>query len=186
MVPRKVSQRGISRLTILLVLAGLLVLGSGVIYLWNPLERQREARDKKRLEDIEILVKAVSFYLRNNVDNPRLCESCKLEEDVFSSQTVSLVGSSVTVINSEAVSGSGWVPIDFSLNAGLNKTPILALPADPKNQDPFVYTFSPAAAGRFKFTARFESNAYQTKMVEDGGKLDDRFEAGTDLSLPPN
>jgi hypothetical protein len=179
-------ERGFSLLSVSLVLVGLVAVLTVVIYLLNPLERQREARDKKRFDDMVILDKAVRFYLRNNADQPKLCASCTLGKSVFAPRLISLSETETLIADSDSVSGSGWVPIDFSLNAGLNKTPILVLPSDPKNMDPFVYTFSPGPSGHFKFTATFESKAYQGRLTEDLGTRTDRFEIGTDLSLPPN
>ncbi len=165
-------------------LVGLVLVVAVVGFLVNPFEKMRESRDQKRLEDLERLEKAIEFYLKNNAQDPKLCDSCQ-SGSLFSHQPLSSLAKSTSVIQSTGVGGSGWVPLDFSLNAGLNKTPLLSLPVDPINQDPYVYVFTVGEAGKFKLTSKFEAAKNAAIMAEDGGKHSDLYETGTDKSLAP-
>lgn len=178
-------ERGFSLLIIFVLLFVVVLLGSVGIYLINPLEKLREDRDRKRISQLDELQKAVKLYLRNNPSEARLCDNCSLGQTVFAHQGVRIGASEALVINSQSVGGPGWVPIDLSLNAGIGRTPLLTLPIDPLNKDPFVYTFTPGQDGKFKITASFESKALLAKMATDGGTRVDRYEIGTDLSLVP-
>ena len=115
-----------------LVILGLLMTG-GIIYLYNPQEKARQKRDKQRIEALETIKKSIDKYLANNGnESAAMCDSCKLDSDVFTAQSITLKGTNSTiVIDSSAVNITGWAPIDFSLNAKINETPISELPLDP-------------------------------------------------------
>jgi len=180
---RKDSGR-FSNLTLLTVfLSALVLLTVGILFL-DPLEKFRENRDRKRIEALELLDRAIQFYLKNNAADPRLCEGCA-SGTMFSHQPISIAGQTPQVIERTEVGGTGWVPIDLSLNAGLNKTPLLKLPIDPLNSDPYVYVFTVGVGGKFKLSARLEATKNSSLMENDGGNHGDLYELGTQPSSPP-
>ena len=163
-----------------------IILGA-VLYVYNPNEKARQKRDNQRIADLEYLKKSIDIYLTNNGnESVSMCDGCKLDSDIFASQPIILKGTSSTkVINSNAVNITGWVPIDFSLNAKINETPLSQLPQDPLNIDPHVYTYTPGKNGGYKLTAALESTSNDDLEADDGGIDNTRYEIGTDLSLPP-
>ncbi|OGY30233.1 MAG: hypothetical protein A3F35_03235 [Candidatus Woykebacteria bacterium RIFCSPHIGHO2_12_FULL_45_10] len=160
----------------------LLLLGLVVLSWWDPSEMRKKGRDATRIADLDRLDRAIKFYLRNNADKPKLCDDCEVGT-IFSYKTIS--SSSTKVIESREVGGRGWIPIDFSLNAGFNKTPILVLSVDPLDTDPYVYTFTSSLGGNYKLTVPLEAKDSQEKMANDGGTNPLLFEVGTDLKLAP-
>ena len=163
-----------------------IILGA-VLYFYNPQEKARQKRDEQRIADLEYLKKSIDIYLTNNGnESADMCDGCKLDSDIFASQSVTLKGTSSTkVISSSAVNITGWIPIDFSLNAKINETPLSQLPQDPVNLDPYVYTYTPGKNGGYKLTVALESAQNDTLEVDDGGTDDTRYEVGTGLNLPP-
>ena len=172
--------QGAIGLSIVLSLLGFL------LYLYNPSEKARQKRDNQRIADLEILKKSIDIYLANNGnESASMCDGCKLDNDVFASQPVTLKSTiSTKVVNSSAVNITGWIPIDFSLNAKINETPLSQLPQDPVNLVPYVYTYSPGKNGVYKLTAVLESAQNDNLEADDGGTDDARYEIGTGLSLP--
>ena len=178
------------RVTLIQGVIGLFIIPSLLgfsLYLYNPSEKARNKRDDQRITDLEILKKSIDKYLANN-DNKSatMCDVCKLDSDIFAAQSITLKSTnSAKVIDSIAVNVTGWIPIDFSLNAKINKTPISELPLDPTNSEPYVYTYSPGKNGVYKLTASLESVKNDSLEADDGGIDDTRYEIGTDLGLPP-
>ena len=92
---------------------------------------------------------------------------------------------------------------DVSANVKLGETPLLLLPVDPlekgyrvrqnfplismffSSPEDFVYTFTAGKEGKYKLTAKMESNVGLEKAKDDGGNLDERLEVGSDLKLKP-
>ena len=185
-----------------------LVFVAAFIFLLNPSERSKQGRDQQRITDLENLKKALDYYLTKNAkvgpDNEKiLCSDCNLAGDVFSYRSIDLGGVKTKERHGRYVNGTGWIPIDFSANMRLGETPISILPVDPAEKgysirttfpivglfynrtEDFVYTFRPAKNGKYKLTAKMESETGLEKAKDDGGTLEDRFEVGSDLKLKP-
>jgi len=178
---RPTSKQGFSAVFIILLLIGI------GLYFYDPYEKARLARDKKRVENIQNLKKAIEAYLQNNkLQEISMCDGCSLGKDVFAMSSINL-GQSVSarVVGSSAVNITGWIPIDFSLNAKIGQTPIKTLLADPLNLDPYVYTYTPGPSRTYKLSAALESSQNDSLESNDGGVNDNRYEVGTDLKLPP-
>ena len=182
MIPKRVYVRQLVVGIFLLFI----ILGA-VLYVYNPYERARQKRDNQRIADLESLKKSIDIYLANNGnESAGMCDGCKLDNGVFASQPITLKGTiSAQVINSSAVNITGWIPIDFSLNAKINETPLSQLPQDPVNIDPYVYTYTPGKNGMYKLTAALESAQNDTLEADDGGTDSTRYEIGSGLSLVP-
>lgn len=157
------------------------------IFLYNPYEKARLSRDRQRIQDLKNLEKALDTYLKNNrKEKVEMCVGCRLEKTVFTSGEVSFEGSFVVKSSvSSAVNITGWIPVDFSLNAKINQPPIKSLPLDPVNTAPYVFTYSPGKSGSYKLSAALESIQNDSLERDDGGTIEDRYEVGTNLNLPP-
>ena len=101
-------------------------------------------------------------------------------------------GLSASATTSQAVDGTGWVPINF---AGLSGgSPIGGLPVDPNptaiDANPsryYVYIASATTTNGFELLANLESTYYSsgTTNVEstDGGKITTLYEVGTTFDI---
>ncbi len=174
------------------------------IFLYNPLEKNRQHRDQRRVADLRQLKKAIDFYITKNAKAlPPLCQNCAIGSDVFAFREIKLTNATVKVINKRFVNSHGWVPLDLSINAKLFGTPLNLLPIDPleetfpirqklpiingffpSEKEDFVYTFTPGENGKYKLTAKMESETGLEEAKSDGGSLADRYEIG-ELSLVP-
>ena len=177
-------------MSVLKAIIGLVVVlavSAAGLFLYNPSEKARLSRDQQRIQDLQSLTKAIDKYLINNQkEKIEICDGCSLEKTVFSSSEISFEGSFVVKSSvSSVVNITGWIPIDFSLNAKIGETPIVKLPLDPVNIEPYVFTYSPGKSGSYKLSAALESTQNDNLEANDGGKDENRYEVGTNLSLPP-
>ncbi len=180
-----------------------LIFGAAVFFVFDPLERLREARDNTRINDLTNLKNAIDVYISNNAKDIAarsnlLCATCNNPNLVYSYRKINLNSVATTEKQSTYVNGTGWVPLDLALNARLGQTPLHLLPLDPletgynirtklpffSKQEDFVYTFT-AKGDKYKLTAKMESKKGLEKAANDGGDLPDRIEMGTDLTLKP-
>lgn len=189
---------------VLVVLAILIMIVLGVFLIFNPLEKNREKRDQRRVSDLSELKKALDFYITKNAKSlSPLCQSCTVGSDVFVYREIKLSKGNVKVIAQRYVNSHGWVPVDLSINAGLFHTPLKILPIDPleetfsvrqklpvikdlfpKEEEDFVYTYTPGENGKYKLTAKMESKRGLEDASSDGGSIVDRYELG-ELGLAP-
>src|SRR3989304_8603081 len=164
----------------LLALAIVFVSVIVVLFLLNPSEKAKQARDQQRINDLQNLRKALDYFLTKNAKTSAdteklLCTDCDLAKDVFSYRAIELNGIKTKERHGRFVNGTGWIPIDFSANMKLGETPLKLLPVDPlekgrsvrktfpiislffTNNEDFVYTFTPSKNGKYKLTAKMES-----------------------------
>lgn len=172
-------------LKLIIAVFALLVLFTAFNYFYNPAEKLREDRDKQRETDLTTLKKALDFYITKNAKNGSpLCDSCNLRKSIYSFSEIEVNSFVTQAIPLRWVNGTGWIPVDFSLNAGLGETPLVVLPVDPFNKDDYIYTYTPGENGKYKITAKMESKRGLAKASSDGGSLVDRYEVG-ELVLKP-
>ena len=181
---------GHSRFGLVKGIAGMLVIlltVLGLLYWYNPYEKGRLARDDVRIRELKRLDGAIKTYLENNdKSKAETCDSCTIGKDIFATGSVDLEESlKVVSSTSSAVNITGWVPVDFSLNARIGETPIKVLPIDPSNIPPYVYTYTPGKNGTYKLSAALESTQNDSMEKDDLGINDGRYELGNDLQLPP-
>lgn len=181
------SVRRVSLLQVIIGVIIILVITAVSLYVYKPFEKAKLSRDQKRIQDLDRLNAAVEAYLKNNSKTgPTMCDGCQIGEAVFATGLIDLDRSfTLKVATSSAVNITGWVPVDFSLNSKIGKTPIKKLPMDPINTDPYVYTYTPGKKGAYKLTAALESLQNDVLESDDGGTDESRYEVGTDLTLPP-
>jgi len=208
MQPKHVSKNeGFTLIELLVVIAIIAVLAVVVILTLNPAGLLQESRDSNRISDMATLRSAISIYLADvtpaAMGTSTVCyvsESASTTMMVPSSATQStttevasttcaswfITASTSTFSNNRSATGTGWIPINFSLiSAG---SPFAQEPIDPVNNATLYYSFISNAAYTFKFGVQMESTKYSsggTADVEsgDGGKNVNVYEAGSNLSL---
>jgi hypothetical protein len=124
---------------------------------------QWKARDAKRLQDMDSLVKALKLALDEG-------------------EMTLVEGKGDSGMGSQAVDSTGWVKYNIpSGKTGLSKY-IPTLPIDPLNTDPNFYYFA-SNGSNFELNTILEGPDNVTKMSMDGGTDPSRYEVGTDLNL---
>lgn len=157
------KQKGFTLVELLVVIAIIAVLAGAVLLAINPLSMLQKSRDSKRLSDLETVSKALALAMTDG-------EVTLIEVGPITSVAPS----------SQAVDGTGWVrftPKTTGLAAW-----IPALPIDPLNVAPNVYTFQSTAAG-FEIHAVLEHADNLVKMTTDGGPTAGSYEVGTLLNI---
>ena len=177
----------------MIVIVILAILSAIVIFALNPTELFKKSRDSRRLADMNILYKAITFMESWNTNNFSIGTSTviylSLPDTSSTCSTYSLPTppsgysySCVTTANLRNTDGTGWVPIDFSINDS-NKY-FSSLPIDPTNSVNYYYSYNPG--GSFEINAFLESTDNITKYaLNDGGDSMNAIEVGTDLQDMP-
>lgn len=181
---------GMTFVEVLIVIGLISLLFASFFYIWNSLDIFRKARDSKRLNDLNFLNSAIQSILNvqsdiylgdENVvylslpDSSSTCGSYDLVK-IYSPYSYKCQ----TQNNFLKVDGTGWLPVNLTLSKIVG---VSALPIDPLNNKDYFYTYL-VKGGRYKLTAKFESNAYIPKMANDGGFEPTLYEVGSNLKIP--
>lgn len=152
-----------SFLFILLVLAGLVFMLS---FCFQPTKLLEKSRDAHRMANLKNLVNATNLYLADNKNFDSLTTGKEY----------------TTIITSDKIDGSGWLPLDFqNISSG---APLDKLPLDPTNNSSYYYRFGVNVADKtFEIDCVLEEGENQKKMLEDDGNNPARYEVGTDLKI---
>jgi prepilin-type N-terminal cleavage/methylation domain-containing protein len=197
------KQKGFTLIELLVVIAIIAILAVVVILTLNPAELLRQARDSSRVSDFATLKSSIGLY-EADVSSTFLGTSSVLYANSGATlPTSTYVGTStaanwgyaaadvvtISTSTSRSVSGTGWLPINFSaISSG---APIGSLPQDPVNgvsgSNLYVYTYV-ASGTVYKLAAKTESVKYSyngSNDIEstDGGISTSTYEQGTLLSL---
>ncbi len=93
---------------------------------------------------------------------------------------------------SQAVDGTGWLPLDFTKISG--GSPIESLDKDPLNSGQYYYSFAcDPGSQKYELDAKFEevvaktesSKSFDELLGTDGGNNPGLYEVGSDLNLIP-
>ncbi len=189
MIMISTQKKGFTLIELLVVIAIVAVLAVTVILTLNPAQLLRQARDSNRTQDLSTLKSAISLYLAD-VSSISLGVSANCYAHSSSTITVCtgrFTGGTVVTSTALTISGSGWVPVNFTLiSAG---SPISALPVDPVNNATNFYAYKPDTTnGTFEVNAKMESTKFAqggSNDVEstDGGNAAALYEVGTDPGL---
>ncbi len=188
-------KKGFTLIELLVVIAILAVLMSVVVVTINPAEMLKKTRDTKRISDLDALRTALNLYITDQGSLSSITTGyCYVYGSSFTGTGITPACTS-TATSSQAVNGTGWIPLNFAtISSG---SPLSTLPVDPKpaaSGDASVsgwhaYVFKASSASTtFKLMANMESTYYSntgTGDVEskDGGILTEIYEIGSDMSL---
>ena len=207
------NKKGFTLVELLVVIGILAVLGTATAIVLNPAELLNQSRDAQRVGDLSNLVSALSLYL-SDVSPVDLGADCTIaatagagyvyrESGTGTVATTTFTkrpATNATVYGTtRAVTGSGWLPVDFTDIA--SGSPFAVLPVDPTGlpatgTGDLVYRFACNESGTtatdpkntFELNAKFESTKYTSNTGlnldgKDGGSNDDFYEVGTDPAL---
>jgi len=140
---------GFTVLEFLVILGILGVVASAAVFLLNPVELFREARDRQRIADVAELKKTIALYVASaakpDLDSRGNCGSEYKSTD-----------------GSMAVDGTGWLPINFNEIPG--GSTLAALPTDPINGKDHFYSYKCNERDlTFELNVKMESERYQQK-----------------------
>lgn len=179
-------KKGFTLLELLIVIGILAILSTILIIVINPAEMLRKARDSQRISDLNTIKTALSFYLVES-GSPDLDGSSNVAVSMydhnFTNPPTTCDNKDITRINSQAVDGNGWIPVNLaSLRGG---SPISAFPVDPNPKEgQRYYLYIPDNSDlTFEIVANLESTAYADQEQKDGGRFPDLYEVGTKMIL---
>jgi len=181
-------KKGFTLLELLIVIGILAVLSTTMVLVINPAEMLRRARDSQRISDLNTIKSALAFYL-TEAASPDLDGSSSTAMFVYKHPNITITGtscgakSSRNESTSQAVNGSGWIPVNLSNLSG--GSPISGYPVDPNpasNQRYYIY-LPHNASSTFELLANMESTTYTANEATDGGILSDLYEVGTEMIL---
>jgi prepilin-type N-terminal cleavage/methylation domain-containing protein len=184
------NNKGMTFIEMLVVMGIISILFASFFYIWNTMDIFRKSRDSKRINDLQLLDTALKTLLsterninlgQENViytslpDSSSTCGSYNLIP-LFSPYSYRCQTSQ----NYLKVDGNGWLPVNFTLGKILM---VSVLPIDPLNNKDYFYAYQ-VRQGRYKLTARFETQTNISKMANDGGFEPTLYEVGSDLFIP--
>ncbi len=179
-------KKGFTLLELLIVIGILAILSTTMILVINPAEMLKKARDSQRMSDLSTLKTAIAYYI-TDAATPSIGATTKC----FNSNSVgcTCLGLASSTSITQAIDGTGWIPIVFTGVTG--GSPIANLPQDPNGStltgNPsryYVYLTSATITNTFTLVANMESAYYSqggTGDVEskDGGNIATLYEVGT-------
>ena len=180
-------KKGFTLLELLIVIGILAILSTTMLLVINPAEMLRKARDSQRISDLNTLKTAIAMYL---TDVP----SASLTTGAYAYNHTGVTYPSTGTCGehtlthtstSQAINGSGWIPINFASISG--GSPIATEPIDPNPATGRYYVaILNGANSTFELIGNMESTYYSSSgagNVEstDGGNLPDYYEVGTSM-----
>lgn len=194
---RQAHHRGFTLLELLVVIAIIAILAVAVVLILNPAQLFAQARDSQRIDDLATLRSALALYSATSGGNlGGLATACYYFTTAVAPAANCggrhAVSRASTPINSSAVTGAGWIPVNFGLVPG--GSPLSVLPRDPRSSaagnSTLFYSYVTDTVGVFELNADMESARYQSGGVDDvesntrdGGNLDTIYEIGNDPGL---
>jgi len=187
------KNKGFTLIEFLVVLALIAILASVLIVIIRPAEIFKRGRDAQRQGDLRILSSAIDAYIAERAQNVSLGWTATCTNLYFSVPTTTVLPgwpyispplTTVTGTNSQAVNGTGWIPLNFSAVSFLN---LPSLPLDPRNGQTikvngedviFAYAFAcnPSNPESYKLCAKLEGSL--PSMINDGGSRNCPFGYG--------
>lgn len=173
---------GFTLIELLVIMGILAVLATATALVINPAQLLAQARDSKRLTDIDKVNKALDHYQLNLGQPVQQTNTVYASLPDVSPTCSSYVGlpqlasgwsySCAPTSSYRNTDGTGWVPVDFS---NITQASFEKLPIDPKNTASYFYTYIP---GRL-LTVGMESSKYLRDIAAmDGGVDPGRYELG--------
>lgn len=185
-------KKGFTLIELLIVLAIIAILAGILIVVIKPGEIFRKARDTQRTGDLRNLAQAIDSYITENAQSGNIvldnatntrCVGGSASTTLFisSAATPTIPGFpstwTIAATNSQAVNGTGWLPINFQNVAILN---ISRLPLDPLPTTQY-YAYACRTNFNYELNAKLESNT--SLMQNDGGDQPNVYEVGPDKTI---
>ncbi len=164
---------GFTLVELLIVIAIIAILAAVVVLIINPLELTRRGRDAARLTDLSNLQNAINVAVQEATGSGAMGVLCD-------SDTPPTSCSGRSHVDSRASNGDGWVKADLS---SVKSVSVPTLPVDPLHPSiPNHYTYC-AASDAWEIDTVLESDQQKSKMSNDGGEDDTKYEVGSNLAL---
>lgn len=178
------QQKGFTLVELLIVIAILAVLAVALVLVLNPAELLKQSRDTRRISDLGTLNSAISLYLADGQTWSTNSVQCSSQ----SGTTTMSGGPACTNNTSTAVSGGGWVSIDFAqMSTG---APFAGLPLDPTNDSTYFFVFRRTTTVKYEIDGNMESAKFVSgggsdveSNSKDAGSNNGIYEVGNDLTL---
>jgi len=186
------QKKGFTLIELLIVIGILAVLATVVVLVLNPAQLFAQARDSRRVEDLNNVRGAINLYL-TSVASPSLQAAGTCGTNYWGTvagATENFTGAPTQHANTVGtVAGAGWVPVDFTSISG--GSPLPSLPNDPLNPDTAAQSYTYQCDNTlktFEINGNMESSRYAsggTDDVEsvDGGDTAGTYEVGNDPGL---
>ena len=181
------SLTGFTLLELLIVISILAILSTVVVLVLNPAEFLKQARDSRRISDLETLNGALALYLSDvSADLGGTAGSYYCSIAVAGNLPGGTIACTVNS-TSTAIAGTGWLPNNFSSISG--GSPISREPLDPTNSETYKYAYARNSSNQYELNAKMESAKYTTGAnnlgANDGGNNSSAYEIGTLLTIIP-
>ena len=179
------NKKGFTLLELLIVIAILAVLGAIVVFLLNPAETLRKARDSQRISDLSTIKTALGIYIAsknapqldgisgtaNNdclggVGTARMWVSDTAVTDISASSSALTVTTS-TVANNSLTSGNGWLRVNLdNLTGG---SPISNMPVDPSNPSGSAVSTLSSSTLAYRYACRKSPLGFEIDAMLESG-----------------
>ena len=186
------QKKGFTLIELIIVIALIAILATTVILVINPVKIFQEARDSQRIADLGQMNSALSLLV-SSYSSASLGTSgnCYMKDygamSLKCNARYTMASATSVTSTSQAVSGSGWVPVDLTQTT--SGASIAAWPIDPKGATTtgLFYSYVPTSSSTWEFAARMESSRYKQGGSEDvestdGGNVSTLFEVGSGVT----
>lgn len=163
-------RKGFTLVELLVVIAIIAILAGGVVVMINPVQKLRESRDSRRVQDLQTIKQAVDLALTDG--------QITLLGATGALATGSSVGGGVAIT---ADGTGGWVKVStVTGQTGLSKY-LPVLPNDPQGAAAPGSGYEWVSNGEYyEIKATFESQKYlDDYATQDGGNEPTKYEVGT-------
>ncbi|MDD5430799.1 MAG: prepilin-type N-terminal cleavage/methylation domain-containing protein [Candidatus Pacebacteria bacterium] len=189
------SQSSFSLVEMLIVLGLLAILAAVAVFVLRPDQALKQARDSKRLTDVQTINQAVSLYGSFGGSSTGSANTVYVSLPDDASTTCASHAalpilptgwaySCKTALNYRNIDGTGWVPVDLS-TASTYGVKIASLPVDPTNTASGGLYYTYVTGGSWEITAKLESEEKHDAAINDGGMLPGVYQVGTHTDLTP-